>query len=93
MVAEINSQAEMAVLQLKNHMTEADKAEQEVNIEINKDKLMHDMQIMDKKFQIEREKMKQQQNQFNQTMQFQKDKQIQDAELKRLSINKKNTKA
>ena len=41
---------------------------------------------------MEREKMKQQQNQFNQTMQFQRDKQAQDAELKRLSINKKTTK-
>ena len=93
MIAEINSQAEMAVLQLKNHMTEADKAEQDASIEMNKDKLMYDMQIMDKKFQMEREKLKQQQNQFNQTMQFQKDKQAQDVELKRLSINKKTTKA
>lgn len=41
---------------------------------------------------MEREKMKQQQNQFNQIMQFQRDKQAQDAELKRLSINKKTTK-
>ena len=41
---------------------------------------------------MEREKMKQQQNQFNQTMQFQIDKQAQDAKLKRLSINKKTTK-
>jgi hypothetical protein len=47
MVAEINSQAEMAVLQLKNHMTEEDMIEDGVKpdeySQEAKDKLMESM--------------------------------------------------
>lgn len=44
LVAEINSQAEFAVLQLKNHLTEMDMEEKEnTDIQATKQKLMEEM--------------------------------------------------
>lgn len=44
LVAEINSQAEFAVLQLKNHLTEMDMEEKEnTDIQATKHKLMEEM--------------------------------------------------
>lgn len=93
MVAEINSQAEMAILQLKNHMTEADYAKEDTALQINKDKLMQEMQVLDKKMQLERDKIEAQQKQFDANLKFQQDKARTDAELKRRQINKSTSKS
>lgn len=82
-VAEINSQAEMAILQLKNKMTEAEMEakdgieEPEVNPEA-KEKLLQEMKMFDKKLQLEKDKL-----------QFQKEKAKIDAEIKRSQISAK----
>lgn len=89
MVAEINSQAEMAILQLKNHMTVEDELEEQGALDASaKEKLMQDMQMLDKKLQLERDKMAQNDKQFNANLDFQKRKAEVDAELKRKQINK-----
>lgn len=93
MVAEINSQAEMAILQLKNHMTESDLVKEDNAIQINKDKLLQEMQVLDKKIQLEDKKLAQQQAQFNANLRFQQDKAKTDAELKRKSLNKSTSKS
>lgn len=60
-VAEINSQAEMAILQLKNHMTEEDELNDGVNpddySQEAKDKLMQDMLKFDKRLALDRERL------------------------------------
>ena len=59
-VAEINSQAEMAILQLKNHMTEEDQEndgiEPDEYSQEAKDKLMEQMREFDAKLKLDREK-------------------------------------
>ena len=58
LVAEINSQAEFAVLQLKNHLTEMDMEEKEnTDIQATKQKLMEEMRQFDSKIALEREKV------------------------------------
>jgi len=60
-VAEINSQAEMAILQLKNRMTEADEENDGIKpdeySQEAKDKLMQDMLKFDKQLALDREKL------------------------------------
>ena len=58
LVAEINSQAEFAVLQLKNHLTEMDMEEKEnTDIQATKQRLMEEMRQFDSKIALEREKV------------------------------------
>jgi len=60
-VAEINSQAEMAILQLKNKMTETDMEQDGIEpdeySQEAKDKLMQDMIKFDKKLALDRERL------------------------------------
>lgn len=60
-VAEINSQAEMAILQLKNHMTVEDELrdgiEPEEYSQEAKERLMEEMRQFDAKLQLDREKL------------------------------------
>ena len=79
-VAEINSQAEMAILQLKNRMTELDEMDKEGDgvspddySQETKDKLMQDMLKFDKKLAFDREKLE-----------FEKQKSKEDLEIKRM---------
>ena len=61
MVAEINSQAEMAILQLKNHMTEEDELRDGIQpdeySEAEKEKLMESMRQFDEKLRLDRDKV------------------------------------
>ena len=83
LVAEINSQAEMAILQLKNDMTLQDRLIQEANkpeeySQADKDKLMEEMRQFDAKLKLEQDKLS-----------FEKDKAAKDQELKLRQINSK----
>ena len=79
-VAEINSQAEMAILQLKNRMTEMDEMNED-NDGISpdeysqeaKDKLMEQMREFDARLQLDRERLE-----------FDKQKAKTDADIKRM---------
>ena len=86
-VAEINSQAEMAILQLKNDMTLQDRLIQEANkpeeySQADKDKLMEEMRQFDAKLKLEQDKLS-----------FEKDKAAKDQELKLRQINSNPKKA
>lgn len=81
-VAEINSQAEMAILQLKNRMTEMDQLEQDgINpdeySQEAKDKLMEQMRQFDAKLKHDKDKLA-----------FEKQKHKEDNELKERISNK-----
>ena len=84
-VAEINSQAEMAILQLKNHMT----AEDELNDGIEpddysqeaKDRLMEQMREFDARLKLDRDKLE-----------FDKQKSKEDLEIKRIKARSGGTK-
>lgn len=84
-VAEINSQAEMAILQLKNHMTEED----EINDGIEpdeysqeaKDKLMEQMREFDARLKLDRERLD-----------FDKQKSKEDLAIKRIKARGGGTK-
>ena len=83
-VAEINSQAEMAILQLKNRMTELDQLDEdrdgivpEEYSQEAKDKLMEQMREFDAKLQLDRERLE-----------FDKQKAKTDAEIKRMKTKK-----
>lgn len=78
MVAEINSQAEMAVLQLKNNMTEADENNEESYSQEAQDKLNESKRQFDKNFQLQKERLE-----------FDKKKAETDAAIKRESLKKK----
>ena len=78
-VAEINSQAEMAILQLKNRMTELDQLDQEKDgvapeeySQEAKDKLMQDMLQFNKRLELDKEKLN-----------FEKQKHHEDLQLKK----------
>lgn len=79
-VAEINSQAEMAILQLKNRMTELDQLDEDKDGVVPeeysqeaKDRLMEQMREFDARLQLDKERL-----------QFDKDKAKTDAEIKRM---------
>lgn len=61
MVAEINSQAEMALLQIKNHMTEDDAEKDGVDVDgytqKDRDQLLLQMKELDEKMRLSREKL------------------------------------
>lgn len=81
-VAEINSQAEMAILQLKNRMTELDEegmAPEDYSQEA-KDRLMQDMLKFDKKLALDRERLE-----------FDKQRSKEDLEIKRMKAKKERT--
>lgn len=91
-VAEINSQAEMALLQIKNHMTEADRLEEQMSpeeIQLEKDKLMQQMQIVDKQLELSREKMQQEEKRHQEDMNL-KLKMNNDSILSKEKINERN---
>lgn len=77
MVAEINSQAEMAILQLKNRMTVEDELKDGISpdeySQEAKDKLMQDMIKFDKKLALDRERLE-----------FDKQRSKEDLEIKRM---------
>ena len=91
-VAEINSQAEMAILQLKNHMTEADKLEEQMSpeeLQLAKDKLIQEMEIVDKQLDLSREKMRAEEKRHQEDMALKR--QINDASIaSKERINAKN---
>ena len=91
-VAEINSQAEMAILQLKNHMTEADKLEDQMSpeeLQLAKDKLIQEMEIVDKQLDLSREKMRAEEKRHQEDMALKR--QINDASIaSKERINAKN---
>ena len=91
-VAEINSQAEMAILQLKNHMTEADKLEEQMSpeeLQLAKDKLIQEMEIVDKQLDLSREKMRAEEKRHQDDMALKR--QINDASIaSKERINAKN---
>ena len=70
MVAEINSQAEMAILQLKNHMTEEDKLKEGEYSEADKAALMEKMRQFDAKLQLDKSKLDFEKKKHNDTMNF-----------------------
>ena len=82
MVAEINSQAEMAILQLKNHMTEEDELRDGIQpdeySEAEKEKLMESMRQFDEKLRLDRDKFE-----------FEKQKTKIDQDIKRSQITAK----
>ena len=79
MVAEINSQAEMAILQLKNKMTELDKLDEDKDgivpeySQEAKDRLMQDMLKFNKQLELNRDKFE-----------FEKKKTQEELEIKRM---------
>ena len=81
MVAQINSQAEMAVLQMKNDMTQADLAEKDgiepVYSQEAKDKLMEEMRQFDEKLKQSQEELK-----------FKREKLDSDTKLKERQLNR-----
>lgn len=84
-VAEINSQAEMAILQLKNRMTLEDEIKDGIMDPTDysqeaKDKLMEQMREFDTKIKLDRDKFE-----------FEKSKTAKDQELKLKQINKPKT--
>lgn len=87
-VAEINSQAEMAILQLKNRMTELDQLDadhdgivpEEYSQEA-KDKLMEQMRQFDARLKLDRDRLE-----------FDKQKSKEDLEIKRMKAKSSNTK-
>ena len=85
MVAEINSQAEMAILQLKNHMTEEDKLndgiEPDEYSQEAKDKLAESMRQFNERLKLDKDRLK-----------FDKEKAQTDAEIKRQALRNKNNK-
>ena len=93
-VAEINSQAEMAILQLKNRMTEMDQLDEdddgvvpEEYSQEAKDKLMQDMLKFNKQLEFNREKLNFDKQKHKETLELKK--QISDNQLKaRTSIKK-----
>lgn len=85
MVAEINSQAEMALLQIKNHMTEDDAENDGINVDgytqKDRDQLMNEMKEFDEKMQLSREKLA-----------WEKQKNQESNEIKRKQLALKNKK-
>jgi len=87
-VAEINSQAEMAILQLKNRMTEMDEMNED-NDGISpddysqeaKDKLMEQMRQFDARLKLDRDRLE-----------FDKQKSKEDLEIKRMKAKNGGTK-
>ena len=81
MVAQINSQAEMAVLQMKNNMTQADLAEKDgiepVYSQEAKNKLMEEMRQFDEKLKQSQEELK-----------FKREKLDSDTKLKERQLNR-----
>ena len=87
-VAEINSQAEFAILQLKNRMTELDQLDQdrdgvvpEEYSQEAKDKLMEQMRQFDARLKLDRERLE-----------FDKQKSKEDLEIKRMKAKSSNKK-
>ena len=87
-VAEINSQAEMAILQLKNRMTELDQLDQdndgiapEEYSQEAKDKLMESMRQFDARLKLDRERLE-----------FEKQKSKEDLAIKRIKAKSGGTK-
>lgn len=87
-VAEINSQAEMAILQLKNRMTEMDELDEDHDgispdeySQEAKDKLMEQMRQFDERLRLDRERLE-----------FDKQKSKEDLEIKRMKAKSGGTK-
>ena len=87
-VAEINSQAEMAILQLKNRMTEMDEMNEDndgispdVYSQEAKDKLMEQMRQFDARLKLDRDRLE-----------FDKQKSKEDLEIKRMKARNGGTK-
>lgn len=87
-VAEINSQAEMAILQLKNRMTELDQLDQENDgvapeeySQEAKDKLMESMRQFDARLKLDRDRLN-----------FDKQKSKEDLAIKRMKVKSGGTK-
>lgn len=89
MVAEINSQAEFTLLQLKNNLTEADLLKQESEEGLAKEKMMQDMMMLDKKIALEKEKNIAKEKQFQQNLTFLREKQSQDLNMKNKELQVK----